>query len=518
VTVTSVTPNSGSTVSPTPITVSGTGFTQGATILIGGRLLQTTFVDASTLRATVPVGLPVGAYGVGVVISNSATNVLPSAFTVVGLGSELFIPIAVKNAGGDDSGIQVQNTGSGSATVYLLYYDQAGNAVAADGPQIVAGGNSWTFYQPAEPSLPSGFDGSAVAHSTQPVAAIVNRVNYTGALASAGSLTVPGASTATQATLPMVYGGLNGYVTTISVQNTGTSQGTYNVTLQPNGFSSPAVNTQISVPPLAVRRIRVGTDIGVPFGFVGNASITSISGSPLIAVAETLNSSTSIRLGYAGASNGATVLNAPLLYKNYGGWESTAQVANMSNATITVNATLRYRDTPQTLGLPPVTLAPGQSNLYDIAAIPNLPDEWVGSAVFTTTGPASATVQEVNSGRATGMQYSAFSAGTSSISIPLIFKDANAWDTGVQVQNLGTIETTLTITYFLPTGFSLGESAVVAPGDSVTFYQPSNPSLPSNLTGSATVTSTGQPIVAIVNEVNYIRGGDAAMAYEGINY
>ena len=28
----------------------------------------------------------------------------------------------------------------------------------------------------------------------------------------------------------------------------------------------------------------------------------------------------------------------------------------------------------------------------------------------------------------------------------------------------------------------------------------------------------GQPIVAIVNEVNYTRPGDASMAYEGINF
>jgi hypothetical protein len=223
-------------------------------------------------------------------------------------------------------------------------------------------------------------------------------------------------------------------------------------------------------------------------------------------------------LSYAGASTGATVMNAPLVYKNYTGWASGAQVANMTNSTVTMNASLRNRDNGIAFGLPPITLGPNQGYFYDLGSLGAIPDGFVGSGVFTASGPIALTVQEINAERSTGMAYAGFSAGTTNVSVPLTFKGANGWDTGVQVQNLGSVDTVVTITHFVPSGFSISETDTVIAGNSVTFYQPANPALPAGLTGSAIVTSSGQPIVAIVNEVNYIRGGDSAMAYEGINY
>src|SRR5207237_9113262 len=101
--------------------------------------------------------------------------------------SVLYGPVAVRGVNGDDSGIQVQNTSTSAATVTLEYYDQAGNLVATEAPQVVPAGSSATYYQPANAALQTGFDGSAVIRSTQPIAAIVNRVNYSGAVASSDS-------------------------------------------------------------------------------------------------------------------------------------------------------------------------------------------------------------------------------------------------------------------------------------------------------------------------------------------
>ena len=65
-TVTGVTPATGSAVSPTQITVNGTGFTPGSTVVMGNRALPATFIDAGTLRVTVPLGMPIGPYPVSV--------------------------------------------------------------------------------------------------------------------------------------------------------------------------------------------------------------------------------------------------------------------------------------------------------------------------------------------------------------------------------------------------------------------------------------------------------------------
>jgi len=275
-----------------------------------------------------------------------------------------------------------------------------------------------------------------------------------------------------------------------------------------------------SIPPNAVRRFRVGVDVAVPAGFIGTATVTG--GAALVAVGETRNTGNSIWLGYGGVPTGATTQNAPLQFKNYdvNQWNTAAQVANTTNTTVTVNASVRSRDDNTTYSLPTVTLGPNQGFLYDLLTIGGVPDNFVGSGVFTATGPIALTVQEISTPKQTGMGYNGFSTGTTRVSVPLVFKDANqGWDTGVQVQNLGSVPTSISIAFFGQVGGLLAsESNVVQPGDSVTFYQPANAQLPSGLVGSATVTSDGQPIVAIINEVNYLRGGDAAMAYEGINY
>lgn len=69
---------------PVEIIVTGTGFVNGSVVLVnnfGG--LETAFVSANVLRATVPPGLPPGPYGVRVVNPNGATADMPNAINVV---------------------------------------------------------------------------------------------------------------------------------------------------------------------------------------------------------------------------------------------------------------------------------------------------------------------------------------------------------------------------------------------------------------------------------------------------
>jgi len=226
-----------------------------------------------------------------------------------------------------------------------------------------------------------------------------------------------------------------------------------------------------------------------------------------------------VLLSYSAFAAGSTATNAPLLFKNYNGWISGAQVVNTSSTAVTVGATIHPRDGLVSYTLASRTLAPNESYTYYLPAIPELPDDFVGSGVFTASGPIALVVQVLNADRGTGMAYSGFSGGTSNISIPVVFKGFNGWDTGVQVQNLGGTDAVVNVTYRLPSGAATLSAALVPAGTSETFYQPANQDLPQGLVGSAIVTSSGgQPIVAIVNEVNYLRNGDASMTYEGINY
>jgi hypothetical protein len=121
------------------------------------------------------------------------------------------------------------------------------------------------------------------------------------------------------------------------------------------------------------------------------------------------------------------------------------------------------------------------------------------------------------------MAYNTFNPAdaTPRVSVPLIFNDRNGFNTGVQLQNVDSSDAQVRITYTLSTGATAVDFGVVPAGGSFTFYQPDNAELPAGSVGSAVVENIGggsQRIVAIVNEVNYARGGDASSTYEGLNY
>ena len=52
--VTAISPSTGSTVRPTPVTISGTGFLAGATVTVDARALSVTVVNSTTITAIAP--------------------------------------------------------------------------------------------------------------------------------------------------------------------------------------------------------------------------------------------------------------------------------------------------------------------------------------------------------------------------------------------------------------------------------------------------------------------------------
>jgi hypothetical protein len=445
-----------------------------------------------------------------------------------GLATTLFVPAAVKRSPADSTAVFVHNISPTFSTITVRFYDLSGFHDQAWMRTVpVAPGESAVIDLGVEPTLPPGFDGSVVVESSQPITAVVNRLAATGVpgegpaaqgRSSAGSFTIGGGPAMMQATVPVVFGGYHGYHTTISIQNAGQAPGNYTVAFYPNGVPVPLTTIQRSIATRAAARIRVGPESGLPPDFVGSAVVTAAS-SPLEVISETIQVDSGVLLSYSGFTGGANVANAPLLFKNYNGWVSGAQVVNVSQAPVVVNATFIQRDGPLSLGLGARPLAPNESITYYLPAINELPEGFVGSGVFTATGPIALVVQELNNDRGTGMAYGGFSAGSRNVSVPVIFKASAGWETGIQVQNLGNADALINAVYHLPGGVTINESALIAAGSSTTLYQQEHPGIPVGATGAATITSVGgQPIVAIVNEVNYERTGDSSMSYEGINY
>jgi hypothetical protein len=132
------------------------------------------------------------------------------------------------------------------------------------------------------------------------------------------------------------------------------------------------------------------------------------------------------------------------------------------------------------------------------------------------TGPAGVSLAAVvNTFHVNGSaaSYEGVGAGSAQLHVPLLYKEANGWNSALHVQNLGTTRTQVTVTYTASAGpGQWQEHAFIAPGAVVNFSQPTFSQLPNGFVGSAVVTSnSSQPLVGIVNAVHAARGN--ALAY-----
>jgi hypothetical protein len=255
-----------------------------------------------------------------------------------------------------------------------------------------------------------------------------------------------------------------------------------------------------------------------------DASAVLVADQPIVAVGDVVDTTpgTPILELYTGVTTGAPSQLAPLVFSDRNGWDSEVRIQNTGNAPATVRVRVQPTGGGTEITSPPVSVAPNAPYSFrprDVAAIGS---NFVGSAQVEASGNVAAIVTQYNVGRATGMGYNAFgpTAGTPRISIPLIFKDRNNFDTGIQLQNVDNSDAQVRVTYRLSSGAQVIDFGVVPAGGSYTFYQPENAQLPAGSVGSATVENIAgqQRLVAIVNEVNYARGGDASATYEGLNY
>ena len=114
------------------------------------------------------------------------------------IGGRGGVPVAAApgySFGNENSWIRVQNIGSDNANVEIDYFDESGKLAAKDScpsttcPAMYPG-SGWTFFQRDNPSLPPGFQGSAVISTDQPIVALLAKDVYRGSLYSIGGSTM----------------------------------------------------------------------------------------------------------------------------------------------------------------------------------------------------------------------------------------------------------------------------------------------------------------------------------------
>jgi hypothetical protein len=245
-----------------------------------------------------------------------------------------------------------------------------------------------------------------------------------------------------------------------------------------------------------------------------NGSVIIESDQQVVAIVNTVGDGTYFA-STTGFSSGSTSINLPLLMKGNSGFDTWFNVQNTGSASTDVTVTYSNATTET------ATIAPGAAKTFDQATNAALPAGFVGSAAVISTGsqPIVASVMQVGTGATKALLgYNSFGSGSTTITAPLVMANNSGFFTGIQVQNVGTAPTDVTITYGANTAGSLAPTAdtcaALPVGQSCTRLQLGG-QWTSTYVGGATVSnSAGQNLVAIVNQLSLVGQGTA---YEGFD-
>jgi hypothetical protein len=416
-----------------------------------------------------------------------------------------------------DSGIQIQNQGTDTATIVITYYNQDGSVAATVDDTIAV--NSSNTYFPIS-ALTAGFSGSAVISSDQPVVAISNMLltESGGGMWAFGGASYGGFdSGAATLSLPLIMKANSGFSTWFNVQNTGSSDASVTVTYS-NGATEMA-----TIPAGAAHTFVQDDNADLVAPFVGSATVTS--NQPVAASVVELGPTTVFAYnGFTGASTDAVM---PLVNANNSGYITGIQIQNTGDTDTDV--TLDYAPgLAGTACYETQTVAAGASATFALYSFTYggtgftsdcvVGSTFIGAAAVSANSasqPLVAIVNQLNIGSNKGASYSAFdpAAGTDTVALPLIMDRNGGYFTGYAIQNVGSADTTVTCTY---TGSTHEDTDTLAPGGAMSPLQLNV--LAAGYVGSATcAASSGGSIVGVVNELNMTASGDAFLVYEGFN-
>lgn len=409
----------------------------------------------------------------------------------------LHFPLIMKDANGWTTSVTIQNTSILPSALTVDLLDGEGRLVHSFPASL--GPRASTTYDPSRlAGLPAGFVGGAVVRSSTPVSGVVNedrsgwdRLTYEGFNAGADVVWVP-----------LLMRHYQGWSTGIQIQNLGTAPSSVRVTYHTRTAAPPVTGT-LTVAPLASRTLYQPADERLPPGWVGSAVIESLDAQPLAAIVNQVHGN-GLSMSYTGIGKPGAAVFAPLLVKNSHGWNSGLQIQNAGARPLVVQATFSRSNGTDGPWLEFLPAQPGGSATFYQPASRQLPDEFVGAAAVSSQdgGAIGGIVNQVRYSSGMAMAYDAPDRGASSVFVPLVYRDFAGWNSGVQVQNLGSSATSASITFYAQNGLVAATvQSALEPGRSETHYLPSITALRSSFVGSAVVTSSSEPIAAVVNHV-----------------
>lgn len=319
---------------------------------------------------------------------------------------EVTLPIAMRNNGGYSSTFNVQNAGSGNATINIEFTPGVAGSADTDGPFTIEPGRAMTFNQADDTELGTRFVGSAKVTSNEPIVIALNQVNpLAKVILSYRGFTQGSTSVA----LPTIQNDNGNYDTGLAVKNVGTACTNVTVTYGANtvGSFNPAAETQNNV--CAGQSVNFnqwgGQWDGTGKRYVGSATVTNSAGQPLVVNVNQLKQVAPAQgSAYSGFDPDAatTKIVIPTLMAFNGGFSTGFLVQNVGTGPANFTVTFATSAGSYTADVETVTnIAVGAGfNFRQYAGqwtdpAKNNSQRWVGSAVVQCTQKCVAVVNQV---------------------------------------------------------------------------------------------------------------------------
>jgi hypothetical protein len=197
-------------------------------------------------------------------------------------------------------------------------------------------------------------------------------------------------------------------------------------------------------------------------------------------------------------------------------YTSGFQLQNLeaTSADVTIHF-IRQSDGTEQTSVTDTIAASSSKTYYPLSAVAT---GFNGSVVVDSTTQIAAIVNVLDGTGAFGASYDGFSGGASTINIPLVMRNNYGINTWLNVQNVGSANTNVTITYFAGCTDSV---TGLKPGAAHTFDQATTACLtPTPFAGAAVVTSSGSvPVAVTVIQVTGSSSGlkPSLLAYNGFS-
>lgn len=246
-------------------------------------------------------------------------------------------------------------------------------------------------------------------------------------------------------------------------------------------------------------------DCPVSAGFLGSAVVSADQ--EIAAIVNVNNRTVSTAAGQYKGTDGAstaTTVNFPLVKADFGGRTTTFYVQNAGSTAADIEATFNTGplNGATTTRSHTYSAVPANSMVVVSAADAGVPAGELGSLTVSSTNALAGSSLEHETTATSGSNLQASRGFTpadeaTTVYCPLYRKNhtPNGFSTGAQVQNVGSGPTDVTFTFG-----SYTDTQTVGAGESFTFFAGSIAGIANGSLGSATITSSAEPIVAVVND------------------